>query len=194
MVEFGLKLEDNTVEEWKSNYIDYEGLKKLIKNATKAHENRLELERRNPSVAADIKEMYQKRMNVSTLNQIVEDVDNVCDKESFVTQSGTATPDEVSQSENVSLLSGFDMSNIVSKYGSNDSNIHRSESSSSLGNFIKGVKKGLSFSYDSKMQSALEAETLAMEKFSIAIYKEVRLYSYSLFKHLVSLRSDLYVV
>lgn len=176
MVEFGLKLEDNTVEEWKSHYIDYEGLKKLIKNANKAHEHRLELERRNPSLAADIKENYQKRINSSALNQIVEDEDDGCDKESFVTQSGTASPDEVSQNENVPLLSGFDMSHIVSKYGSNDSkNFHKSESSSSLGNFIKGVKKGLSFSYDSKMLSALEAETLAMEKFSTAIYKEVRM-------------------
>jgi len=187
MVEFGLKLDDNTVEEWKINYIDYEGLKKLIKNASKAHEYRLELQSRNPPLAADIQESYQKRLNISPLNQIVEDEDDGCDKESYVTQSGTASPDEVSQNENVSLLSGFDMSNIVSKYGSNDSkNTHRSESyiqksesSSSLGNFIKGVKKGLSFSYDSKMQSALEAETLAMEKFSVAVFKEVRIWCHS---------------
>ena len=36
MVEFGLKLEDNKVSDWGEHYLDYEGLKKILKKAKKA--------------------------------------------------------------------------------------------------------------------------------------------------------------
>jgi len=39
MVEFGLKLDDNKVSEWGEHYIDYEGLKKILKKAKKAEKN-----------------------------------------------------------------------------------------------------------------------------------------------------------
>jgi len=55
MVEFGLKLDDNKVQEWSDKYMKYEELKKLIKNAKKAADARKELEKRNPSLAAEIK-------------------------------------------------------------------------------------------------------------------------------------------
>ncbi len=58
MVEFGLKLADNKVEEWAAAYIDYEGLKKLIAAAQRAEKARNDLEARNASLAADIKASY----------------------------------------------------------------------------------------------------------------------------------------
>ena len=40
MVEFGLKLEDNKVSEWSDHYLDYEGLKKILKKAKKDRRGR----------------------------------------------------------------------------------------------------------------------------------------------------------
>ena len=44
MVEFGLKLSDNKVEDWAHAYINYEALKKFIAAAQKAEKIREELE------------------------------------------------------------------------------------------------------------------------------------------------------
>mmetsp|Transcript_47140 Transcript_47140/g.87574 ORF Transcript_47140/g.87574 Transcript_47140/m.87574 type:complete len:234 (-) Transcript_47140:2669-3370(-) len=58
MVEFGLKLEDNKVEEWASKYIDYERLKVLIKKAKRAVEARDSLAQRRPEIAAEVKTAF----------------------------------------------------------------------------------------------------------------------------------------
>jgi len=163
MVEFGLKLEDNKVEEWQDKYINYEELKTLIKNAKKAYSARQELEKRNPSMAAEIR----AKMNdsSSSLNNIVEE-----------DESQDATPKEGPAGEKMMLL--YDSSRNVNKYGSHDSSMSqkdmvRSDSSNSLGKFFKGVKKGINFSYKGKVLDAIAEESLAMDKFSIVIFTEV---------------------
>ncbi len=55
MVEFGLKLEDNKVQEWSDKYINYEQLKKLIKSAKKAADARKDLDKRHPTLAAEVR-------------------------------------------------------------------------------------------------------------------------------------------
>ncbi len=59
MVEFGLKLEDNKVDKWSINYIDYERLKAILKRAKSGIEYRDELIAR--SSAALIAEVTQER-------------------------------------------------------------------------------------------------------------------------------------
>lgn len=63
MVEFGLKLEDNKVEEWAAKYIDYEKLKSLIKKAKKAAEARDALVQRRPEVAAEVKSAFDSGLH-----------------------------------------------------------------------------------------------------------------------------------
>ena len=60
MVEFGLKLEDNKNAEWSEKYIDYERLKKLLKNAKKAADAREELAKRHPSRANEIQSAFER--------------------------------------------------------------------------------------------------------------------------------------
>ena len=59
MVEFGLKLEDNKVDKWSTNYIDYEKLKAILKRAKSGVEYRDELRSRTP--AAVVAEVEQER-------------------------------------------------------------------------------------------------------------------------------------
>ena len=59
MVEFGLKLQDNRVEEWSDKYIDYEKLKRLIQNVKKAHMQSRNTERRNEFIVGDVRLEYE---------------------------------------------------------------------------------------------------------------------------------------
>ena len=60
MVEFGLKLEDNKVAEWREHYIQYEKLKQILKRAAAAAARYRDLEARNPTEAAQIRrDFYQ---------------------------------------------------------------------------------------------------------------------------------------
>jgi hypothetical protein len=189
MVEFGLKLEDNKVEEWSDKYIDYEKLKKLIKKAKEKAENRAELERRNPPAAADIIAKYEN----DKFQNSTHDSNSALDKASELGSLGAdGSPDEASTGEKVLLLhteglddvsvSKYASNGSVSKYASNGSshkygsfeNLPRNNSSTSLASFLKGVKKGFQFtSFETKLLDALQTETLALEQFSIAVYQEV---------------------
>jgi len=166
MVEFGLKLEDNKVQEWNDQYIDYEGLKKLIKAAKKASEAKAELEKRNPSLAAELKAIYEKE-----LKQSLSDSNSALNK--ITEKDGDDEGDDASAGEKSRLLLADDRS--VNEYGANDfKKITHAESESSLGYFFRGVKKSMSISnYEDRLRDALQVETLAVEKFSIAVFQEV---------------------
>eukprot|EP00814_Leptocylindrus_danicus_P017594 CAMPEP_0116040922 /NCGR_PEP_ID=MMETSP0321-20121206/24679_1 /TAXON_ID=163516 /ORGANISM="Leptocylindrus danicus var. danicus, Strain B650" /LENGTH=168 /DNA_ID=CAMNT_0003520893 /DNA_START=66 /DNA_END=568 /DNA_ORIENTATION=- len=51
MVEFGLKLEDNKVKKWSNQYLDYEGLKKLLKKCKTVLKARDSLVKKYPNLA-----------------------------------------------------------------------------------------------------------------------------------------------
>lgn len=59
MVEFGLKLEDNKVSEWGEHYLDYEGLKKILKKAKKLQQKYEELCSENPDLAKTVTTEYR---------------------------------------------------------------------------------------------------------------------------------------
>lgn len=59
MVEFGLKLEDNKVSEWGEHYLDYEGLKKILKKAKKAEKKYKETCDENPTEAEAVTKAYR---------------------------------------------------------------------------------------------------------------------------------------
>lgn len=59
MVEFGLKLEDNKVAEWRENYIDYEKLKQILKKCAAAVARYQDLADKQPKRAALIKENFE---------------------------------------------------------------------------------------------------------------------------------------
>lgn len=63
MVEFGLKLADNRVEDWAHAYINYEVLKSLIDAARKAVRTREELEERDVSLAAKVRDQLANDHN-----------------------------------------------------------------------------------------------------------------------------------
>lgn len=68
MVEFGLKLEDNKVDEWSSEYIDYEKLKAVLKRAKASAQHRDELlKKMPPGVAAGILQERRDRLRTSAL-------------------------------------------------------------------------------------------------------------------------------
>jgi hypothetical protein len=69
MVEFGLKLEDNKVDEWSGQYIDYETLKELLKRAeaSAAHRDEI-LERMPPGVAAEMMMMVRESNDWASSN------------------------------------------------------------------------------------------------------------------------------
>mmetsp|Transcript_15878 Transcript_15878/g.33577 ORF Transcript_15878/g.33577 Transcript_15878/m.33577 type:complete len:856 (-) Transcript_15878:67-2634(-) len=67
MVEFGLKLEDNKVDEWSSQYIDYEKLKSVLKRAKASAESRDDIIKRMPPAAvAEVMRERKDRMAASS--------------------------------------------------------------------------------------------------------------------------------
>ncbi|KAL3800524.1 hypothetical protein ACHAW5_009034 [Stephanodiscus triporus] len=68
MVEFGLQLEDNKVDEWSSQYIDYERLRGLLHRASASAELRDEIIRRMPTDA--VAEVAQGRGNIMSVGTI----------------------------------------------------------------------------------------------------------------------------
>lgn len=94
-----------------------------------------------------------------------------------------ATIDETST---LLVSSNFDTtmmdSNHLLNYGSHQ-NLQRADSFSNFSALLRGAK-GVFDNYESKYKNALEAEYMAMEKFSIEIYREVRyiyVFLYSIF-------------
>ncbi|KAL3823186.1 hypothetical protein ACHAXA_010070 [Cyclostephanos tholiformis] len=67
MVEFGLKLEDNKVDEWSSQYLDYERLKGELKRAKASAAHRDEVfERLPPAAAAEVAQELKDREAASS--------------------------------------------------------------------------------------------------------------------------------
>lgn len=63
MVEFGLKLQDNQVAEWSRHYIDYEALKKILKQVKQAIQRYEEQAKKKPELAKEIKSNFDKGIN-----------------------------------------------------------------------------------------------------------------------------------
>ena len=204
MVEFGLKLENNKVDEWRGNYIDYEKLKGLIKKAAKASKFRKDLEKRHPEDAALVKAEYEadvaKREVRSTsasssalseisLNKVIFlpptnelPEDSIGEKEGLLNPEDVPLDLEQRSEETKQLLSkGNGKSNPTCEYGSQDDSIRpipRVVSDNSLAQMISGVTGIFQrTSYNSKLMEALKMEDIWVQSFAQCIYEEVRKFS-----------------
>jgi len=183
MVEFGLKLTDNKVEEWAEKYIDYEALKNLLAAAEKAAKVRKELEARNPSLASEIKAAY----HADTVVTGKESSDPKLDDISVSQRSWNNHADD-----DVSLLSGLDGASIIqpNDYGSTgylsalESNatvggMKRSRSENSLASYMTNMTKTVSgyfhkHSHEYKLKQAYKFEDDALECFKNRMYDEAQ--------------------
>lgn len=76
MVEFGLKLQDNQVSEWREYYMDYEAFKKILKKAKNADKKYHDLREKNPAEADAIAASHQRGdESFITMNTSVSDGD-----------------------------------------------------------------------------------------------------------------------
>jgi len=179
MVEFGLKLSDNKVEDWAHAYINYEALKKFIAAAQKAEKIREELEAQNVTLAAEIKAQVAKNdeIDASSHHSSVGLNDN-----SQLSLSNNDGDESNNGSETQALISVYGESpSKYNSYGSSSMNrMKRSGSESSISSlFALGEMKttvGGYFqrhSYEHKMKKALRNENAAIKNFSSNIYDEV---------------------
>lgn len=123
MVEFGLKLIDNRVSEWKDNYIEYETLQVLLKKAVEAREKLKDLKARYPE--ADEEDDTEKREDSSRIE--------IAPWHSATT---TLTDTAVAQVETAQFMQSIDSvgssGNIVEEYsrpsGSSSPRLNKSDS------------------------------------------------------------------
>ena len=121
MVEFGLKLTDNKVEEWAHAYINYEALKGLIAAAKKAERARDELEARNASLAAEIKVQVESSNSNTYLNI---DSDSKFEDLSYADESETQSLISFSEPNSAHGAGGFGTTTNGGYYGGFGSSSH----------------------------------------------------------------------
>lgn len=178
MVEFGLKLEDNKVDEWSDKYIDYEQLKKLIQNAKVAMKVRVELEARRPEEAIIIKNRYLsgnedliRSCNTSStsLGSLATNNNEFQKNPSDLIPPGSPIPTKSDEQKTPFLKN--DQGDEKTTYGSTDF-----DSMQSVGGMIKRTMSGIFVrkSYKSKLLDALKEEDAAITSFSDFIHQEVR--------------------
>ena len=187
MVEFGLKLEDNKVDEWSDKYIDYEQLKKLIQNAKVAMKTRAELEARRPEEAIIIKNRYLsgneedliRSCNTSStsLGSLATTNNEFQKNPSELLPPGpptappTAPPTPTLSDEQKALLLKNGPVDEKTTYGTTEY-----DSMQSVGGMIKRTMSGIFVrkTYKSKLLDALKEEDAAIASFSNFIHLEVR--------------------
>lgn len=187
MVEFGLKLEDNKVEEWAHAYINYEALKGLIAAAKKAEKTRDELEAQNSSLAAIIRlDLANDETASSTLHH---DSDlSLCrmDEDEGETQSLLSYGESNQYGcGNSSVHESLDERSVHTKNSSNNSRhmLRRSPSDLSIKSMssvsvMENVTKTVSgmfqrHTFKHKMKKAIMNETQAIQNFRTYAYEEV---------------------
>lgn len=155
MVEFGLKLTDNKVEEWAHAYINYEALKGLIAAAKKAERARDELEARNASLAAEIKVQVATSNSSNYLNV---DSDSKFDDLSYADESETQSLISFSEPNSAHGGGGGAVAGVITSghYGGYGTSSHHEAQNGSNPDFLRtGEKTGLSrTSSDASLSSA----------------------------------------
>jgi EXS family/SPX domain len=89
MVEFGLKLSDNQVADWREHYIDYEKLKAILTKCSLSVKRLEEVSLRKPGIAASITEAY--KAGLPTPHASVVDLPGLLDQSSSITKSNNAS-------------------------------------------------------------------------------------------------------
>ena len=172
MVEFGLKLEDNKVEDWKDRYIDYDKLKSLIQEAKVTVKLRVVLEAQNPKKANEIKTAFaigaEDRSGCSSASSM---------SESNLMQLAEESETTKYPGENKVLLADHHSFTRRQSYGGSfGESIYGSASDTKLKVFIKRSMSSIfqRRSYKNKLKNALEDEGKVIDMFSECIHDEVR--------------------
>lgn len=174
MVEFGLKLSDNKVEDWAHAYINYEALKNFLAAAQKAEKARDELENQNPALAADIKKQMETDDTSFTVNM---------DSDMSLNNADETSETQSLVSNTSSHFYGGTSSHVASSvHGSQEGfkKMKRTTSESSLAALIDATKAVTGYfqrsSYEQKMRKAIKNENAAIQNFRVCLYEEVSLH------------------
>jgi hypothetical protein len=187
MVEFGLKLQDNKVQEWADKYIDYEKLKKLLSATKKVVKEKEALKSRHPNAAIDVIAAYEEEKNGGDPKSLQLDSNEsftLGDSKHSIETSVDGSPSKADNSdeglsfvtdEKKPLIYMGDLAEAKKKYGSGAS-MKRSNSDGSLTSRlwmsnVTGIFQKQSFA--SKLKDVLRREDEAIEKFKTCIYEEV---------------------
>ncbi len=181
MVEFGLKLSDNKVEDWAHAYLNYEALKNLIAAAQKAEKTLHDLEAQNEVLAAEIK-LRLANDEASATEKVDSDVSLYGDENSesqSLISFGSHFYGGLNSSHHESLK---DLSNHGSDSSANFQPLKRSGSDASLsslmalgGNVVKQKVSGYfqRHSYEYKLKKAIKDENNAIQNFRIFLNEDV---------------------
>lgn len=96
MVEFGLKLEDNKVDEWAEHYIDYEKLKTILGKLKSAIKKKDEMYNRKPDLAKEVEAAFEAN--------VLEGDSSVVLSERLSFSSATNLADESKPSDEADLV------------------------------------------------------------------------------------------
>ena len=182
MVEFGLKLEDNKVDEWSDKYIDYEALKKILKKASSAIKKRDELIKRKPDLAAEIIAAYREgkgnqfKSPYSSQNGLnLLDISTPIQEETEEDAGGTQIVDQVPTEEHPLLRRSGDKSGSQDTMAKESEGDRQSDSiSSTIQRAVSGVSGYFSSSkYEHRIREALNEIETQETRFGESLNHEV---------------------
>lgn len=163
MVEFGLKLQDNQVAEWKDHYIDYDALKKILKKAKQAIQRYGEQAKKKPELAKEIKANFDKGNSTfitRTPPMSMNSMDNLTSKESLQ-QLGEKQPDEKTALLTAVAKRVASGETLNKKDDLNSSNHSRkSEGSSSVHGVLRNAVSSVTDYFEKRFETTLR-DTLA---------------------------------
>jgi hypothetical protein len=170
MVEFGLKLVDNRVSEWKEYYIDYETLQALLKKAAEAKDKLDDLKARDPELAArtiatiNDEEDDEKRKDSSRIEAESWDNSNLSDNVAATSETAVIVQSMSSVSSSGNLVE------TVLKESGSSQNLIRADSSVSQWTYNKLFpQSGLTHKLKSAALNAIKKKKL----FDDRLYEEV---------------------
>lgn len=178
MVEFGLKLEDNKVEEWSDYYIQYERLKKILKRCKEARQKCADLEAKKSNEAAAIKKAFES--GIATPHQSSTNLPQLSEP-----MSSTSNLDRITEDNNLEEASELSSlfqplatgSRNLSSYGSEKHaagiNNDVAKSESALTRAFSGVSDYFSRSFERQYRDALKEAASVSAEFETALYEEI---------------------
>ncbi|GAX28880.1 hypothetical protein FisN_20Lh184 [Fistulifera solaris] len=170
MVEFGLKLEDNKVEEWSEYYIQYERLKKILKKCKEARQKCADLEEKRPDEAATIRKAVESGLSTPhqssvSLPQLSEPTSSSGNQLNKISEDSHHEPtSELSSLFHPLGTSPDESSGRYSSYGSE----------SALTRAFSGVSDYFSRSFERQFRDAMKEALGTSNEFDEALDEEIK--------------------
>jgi xenotropic and polytropic retrovirus receptor 1 len=187
MVDFGLKLEDNKVSDWKDHYIQYEKLQSILAKCALAQEKYLEWAAKKPEVARIIADAYRTGLGGTRKSN-----DNLCsffeshdDKNALhiplvptTTTTIITTPTNIQPSSlSLSASSATTETSIQSSQRNGYGSMHSLESqgllSRALGKAKHGVSEYFSKAYEQHLLDALQEIDSLCQTFETVLLHDI---------------------